>query len=168
VAAQRDEPVRLDVDRPGLRGVVAAVPHANGSLGAAGEGGGDQHVAAGATPGPFRRSLDVGERGQPGAPARGDDLCELGQGGDRGGLDAFDRHRTAQSEGDGGHLVGIEQQRRHRAAGREPIATGRAGLGVDAIAQLTQAGDVTARGALGDAEAGRELRGGDARVRLEQ
>jgi hypothetical protein len=163
---QGDEPVRLDVDRPCVRGVVAAVPDADGLVRATGERGGDEHVAAGAAPGLFRQCLHFGERREPGVPARWHHLGELGQGGDCGGLDAFDGDRRAQSEGDRGHFVRVEQQRWHRAAGREPVATCRAGLGVDAVAEFAQVCDVTARGALGDAEPGRELGRGDARVCL--
>jgi hypothetical protein len=160
--------VWLYVDRSGVHGVVAAVPDADGFVRPTGERGRDEYVAAGAAPCLSRRCLYVGERGKPGAPARRHDLGELGQGGGRGGLEAVDGDRGAQSEGDGGHLVRVEQQRWHRAAGREPVAAGPAGLGVDAVAELTQLGDVAARGALGDAEPGREPGGGDARVCLQQ
>jgi hypothetical protein len=43
-----------------------------------------------------------------------------------------------------------------------------AGFAVDAVAELAQLRDVAACRPLGDAEPGRELRGGDARLRLQQ
>jgi hypothetical protein len=100
--------------------------------------------------------------------ARRHHLGELGQGGDSGGLETVDGDRGAQPDGHGGHLVRVEQQRRHRASGREPVAARPPGLAVDAVPQLAQLGDVAARGAFGDAEPGRELCGRDPRLSLQQ
>jgi hypothetical protein len=154
--------VRLHVDR------LFPVPDPDGLVRAARQRGRDQHVTTRATPHRPRQCLDVGERAQPRAPAGRYDLRELGQRRDRRGFQTLDGDGRAQPEGNGGHLVRVEQQWWHRTAGRQPVAAGPARLAVDAIADLAELGDVPPRGPLGDAEPFRELRGGDARVRLEQ
>ena len=59
----------------------------------------------------------------------------------------------AQSDRDGDALVVGEQQRRQAGARLEPVAAGAAAHGLDAVAELAQALDVAAQGAVADVEA---------------
>ena len=76
----------------------------------------------------------------------GQDLLELDERAHRGLLDPG--HRRAgggpQADRDRDRLVVVEQQRRHRRAGVQPVAAGRTGDRVDRIAELAQALDVAA------------------------
>jgi hypothetical protein len=147
---------------------VGAVADADRLVGAAGERSRDEHVSTRAARGSPRRCLDVGERLEPAPPTRGDDLSQLGQRGHRRCLEARDTDRGPQPDGDGGHLVCVQQERRHRPTVRKAVPARPARLGVDAVAELSQLGDVAAHRALGHAESIAEAGGGDARVRLQQ
>ncbi|GAA3752737.1 hypothetical protein GCM10022205_44620 [Spinactinospora alkalitolerans] len=107
--AQSHQAVGLYVDGRRLRGVVTAVADADGFVRATGERGGDEYVAAGAARGSPWQCLYVCECGKPGPPARWHDLSELGQRGDRRGLQSFDGNRCPQSECDRGGLVCVQQ-----------------------------------------------------------
>ena len=52
--------------------------------------------------------------------------------------------RRPQADGDRDRLVVVEQQRRHRGAGAQPVAAGRPGQRLDRVAELAQALDVAA------------------------
>jgi hypothetical protein len=75
---------------------------------------------------------------------------ELGQGGQRRLLDAGHRSpgRGTEGDGDGRGLVVVEQQRRQRRPGAQPVATpGRTGTGIEPVAERPQPIDVAADGA---------------------
>ena len=136
--AEVDEPVRLDpplAARPGVVGVAKAqdLPVA-GRCRHQGEHR-TVHLRA-ATPAgqPHRVTL---QGVHPAAEALGQHLLQLGECAQRRLLQPFDRSPAggAQADGDRHGLVVVEQQRRHRGAGREAVPTDRATSGQHRIAQ---------------------------------
>ena len=93
------------------------------------------------------------------AQVRRQHLLELHERAHRRLLDAGDgpAGRRPQPDRDGDRLVVVEQQRRHRRAGRQPVAARRPGHRLDRIAQLAQALDVAADRAPRDLQPRREL-----------
>ena len=93
------------------------------------------------------------------AQVRGEDLLELDERAQRRVLDPGHRRarRGAQPDGDRDRLVVVEQQRRHRRAGVQPVAAERARAGLDRIPERPQPLDVAADRAAGDLEPAREL-----------
>jgi hypothetical protein len=73
-----------------------------------------------------------------------------------------------QADRDRDGLLVVEQQRRHRAPGPQPVPARGAGQRVDGVAELAQSLDVPADRAAGHAEPLRELRAGPVAARLEQ
>ena len=104
------------------------------------------------------------------AQARGQDLLELDQRAHRGLLDAGHRRAggRAQPDRDRDGLVVVEQQRRHRRAGVQPVAAGRPGERVHRVAEVAQPLDVAADRAAADLEAPRELLAGPVAPGLQQ
>jgi hypothetical protein len=65
--------------------------------------------------------------------------------------------RGDKREGGGDGFVVIEQERRHCAAGREPVAAALTDVAIDWVAELAKPIDVAANGATGDAQPSCEL-----------
>jgi hypothetical protein len=82
------------------------------------------------------------------------DLLELHQRAHGGLLDPGHRCACggAQPDRDRDRLLVVEQQRRHRAPGAQPVPAGGSGQRLDRIAELAQALDVTPDRAAGDLE----------------
>src|SRR5918993_1357966 len=123
-----DQPMRLDpagLVLAGMAGVVEAqllgVP--------AGGGEGDQDVGIHRGPAARRRHSGLPQRIQPRAQPGREGLLQLGDRPQRGLLDPGDRAGRcgAQPQPDGHGLLVVEQQRRHRRPGPQPVATGDAG-----------------------------------------
>ncbi|OLT27729.1 hypothetical protein BJF79_42370 [Actinomadura sp. CNU-125] len=87
------------------------------------------------------------------------DLFEFGQGAGAAVGDAGDGGRGggAQADGDGDGLLVVQQQRRHRGPGGEPVPAGAAVRGVDGVAEAAEPFDVAADGAGADAQAAGEF-----------
>ena len=104
------------------------------------------------------------------AQVRRQDLLELDERADRRLLDP--RHRGAgrgpQADRDRHRLVVVEQQRRHRRAGMQAVASGGTGDRIDRIAELAQPLDIAADRAARHAEPLRELVAGPVAARLQQ
>jgi hypothetical protein len=100
------------------------------------------------------------ERGDPPSQMRRQNLLELDEGADGGLLDAGHRCPGGgpQPDRDGDRLVLVEQQRRHRRAGAQPVAAGRPGQRLDRVAERAQALDVAPDRATGDIKPRRQLR----------
>jgi hypothetical protein len=101
---------------------------------------------------------------------RGQDLLELHEGADRRLLDAA--HGGAgggpQADGDRDRLVVVEQERRHRRARVQPVASGRTGDSIHRVAELTEPLHVAADRAPRHAEPIGELVAGPVAARLQQ
>ena len=97
-------------------------------------------------------------------------LLQLGQRPQRRLLDPGHRalRRRPQPDRDRHRLVVVEQQRRHRGTGLEPVAADRAARRVDRVAEVAQALDVVAHGARADLEALGQLGARPVARRLEQ
>ncbi|GAA0241796.1 hypothetical protein GCM10009527_043040 [Actinomadura nitritigenes] len=159
-------------------GVPAALGAVGGGVGEAdvlaGDAGGGEQGQDGGVGGGWRvgvrRERDGGprERGDAVPQPFRQDLLEFGQGALGGVLDAGDGAGGAQPDRNGGRLVVVQQQRRHRGAGGEPVAAGAAVHGADGVAEGAQAVDVAADGAAGDAEAVGEFGAGPVAGRLQQ
>ena len=137
----------------------AAIGEAQAHLVAARAGDRAQRLRVGRRP-PASERDGVGLQGADPAPQpRRQHLLELGQSAQRGLLDAGHAAagRGAQADRHGDRLVVVEQQRRQVCARPEPVAAGRAGRGVDGIAEPAQAIDVVAHGAGRDLETVRQL-----------
>ena len=78
------------------------------------------------------------------------------------------RAAVRRPDRDRDRLVLVEQQRRHRGAGAQPVAAGRAGQRLDGVAELAQALDVAPDGAPGDLEPLGQLAARPVAARLEQ
>jgi hypothetical protein len=162
--------VGLD-DAPALGRVASAIGEAQALAVAAGAGDGrqglgvDRRAGAGGE-GHGRRLQRVDAPAQVG----GEHLLELDQRADGGLLDPGHRRagRGAQADRDGDGLVVVQEQRRHRGSGVQPVAAGRPGQRVDRIAELAQALDVAADGAPRDLQTARELAAGPVATRLQQ
>jgi len=76
--------------------------------------------------------------------------------------------RGAQAHGDGDSFLVVEKQRWHRSAGPELVATHRAAVRIDGVAELAQAVDVLAYGPAADAEPLRQLRSRPNALHLQQ
>ena len=86
------------------------------------------------------------DRADPAPDLRRQHLLELGQRTDRGLLDASDAGagRRAQADHHGHRLALVEQQRRQRCAGGEPVPAGHAPPGLHRVPQAAQPLDVAA------------------------
>ena len=130
-----------------------------------------QHVRIDRGPRPLGDEHGVRlERGHAAAQPDRQDLLELGERAQRRFLDAGDRSPGARPEThrerDG--LVIVEQQRRQRRPGREPVAADRPARGVDRIAETAQPFDVVPDRPRADLETLGQLRPRPVPGRLEQ
>ena len=94
-------------------------------------------------------------------------MLQLREGERAGLLDAPDGGDAAEADCHRDGLVGLEQQRREASVVAEAVAAGGAADGLDGVAELAQALDVLAHGALADAEERGQLGPGRRRPHLQ-
>jgi hypothetical protein len=161
--------VRLDV--AARRGSVAAAVVEPQALRVAARGGDrcevlriDGRTARG------RRDRGRAERRDPAAQVRREHLLELDERADRGLLDSGHGRagRGAEADRDRDRLVLVEQQRRHRRPGAQPVPARRPGERLDRVAQAAQPLDVAANRAARHAQALGQLRARPVAPTLEQ
>ena len=167
--AEVDEAVRLD-DAAALLRLAAAVGEAQPLAVAARAGDRRQGLRIDHRPARGQRREHRAERVDAPAQVRRQHLLELDERADRGLLDA--RHGRAgggpQADRDRDRLVVVEQQRWHRRAGMQAVASGRSGDRIHRIAQVPQPLHVAADRAARHAEPLRELVAGPVTARLQQ
>ena len=143
-AADVDERVRLDLAAAG-DAVAAGVAEAHALVVAAGRRDHGQRLRVDGRPaaGRHRHGRRLQRLHAP-AQVRGQHLLELDERAHGGLLDAGDRcaRGRAQADGDRDRLLVVEQQRRHRGAGRQAVAAGGTGQRLDRVAEPTQPLDV--------------------------
>jgi hypothetical protein len=161
--------VRLDV-AAALARVAAAVGKAQALAVAA--GGGDRRQRLGVDQRPARRQRGEHrlQRVDAAAQVRREHLLELHQRADRRLLDPAHRRagRRPQADGDRHGLVVVEQERRHRGPGVQPVASGRTGDRIHRIAELTKPLHVAADRAPRHPEPIGEFVAGPVAARLQQ
>jgi hypothetical protein len=136
----------------GRDAVVGVVVEADGlAVAADGGEGGQEFWVEGGCRGVAWDGFDVLQGGDAVAQAGGQDLFEFEQGAQGDFFEAGDVV-GAQGGGDGDGFVVVEQQWWEFGAGAEAVAAEGAGGGVDGVAELAQAVDVAAHGALADLE----------------
>lgn len=169
-AARVDEPIRIHVSR-GRRPGAVAVGQA-GAFAAPARGGQIEQ----------QRGGDLAVVGVRGVGERAVQLAEPGRDPGRQHLAEFQQRRQgrlvasrdpaerggAQPDGDREGLLLVKDQRRNAGPWPEVIAAPRTHLRFDAIAELTQPGDVPAHRPLGDLQPGGEIRARPRRPRRQQ
>ena len=135
-AAEVHERVRLDL-AAAVGAVAASVGEAQALGVAAGGGDHGQVLRVDRRAADRRADRRRAERADAAAQVRGQDLLELDERAHRGLLDAGHRRARggAQADGDRDRLLVVEQQRRHRGAGAQPVAAGRAGERLHRVAE---------------------------------
>ena len=164
-----DQPVRLD-DPAGRAARAVLVVQPQPLPAAAGRGEPGEPGRVDGRVGAAQRDGGVFQRGRALAQPGRQHLVELGERAHARLGQARHRvaGRAAQAQDDGDRLVVVEQERRQRPAGPQPVAAGHPGHRVHGVVQVAQPLDVTAQRPDGDPQPARELRAGPVRPRLQQ
>ena len=164
-----DEAVRLHAACAGLA-VAGLVVEAQLLVVAAGAGDGRERAGVDRRPPPDRGDGGPPKGIEPVSEPGRQGLFELRHRSQRRLLEPRDRagRRGGEAHPDGDGLVVVEQQRRHRGSGAEPITAGDPGAGAHLVAEDAQPLDVVAHGPGGDLQAAGEVGSGPGSSRLEQ